>query len=89
MERILAPVVVHGDIYGYMWIIANDRPLNDLDWVAIESGATVAALILLHQEAVQVAEASLKGGLLSQLIQRDGSHETVLADQALRYGLDL
>ena len=89
MERILAPVVVHGEIYGYMWIIADDRPLNDLDRVAIETGATIAALILLHQEAVQVAEASLKGGLLSQLIQPDGSHETVLADQALRYGLDL
>lgn len=89
MERILAPVVVHGDIYGYMWIIADDRPLNELDRVAIESGATIAALILLHQEAVQVAEASLKGGLLSQLIQRDVAHEAVLADQSLRYGLDL
>src|SRR5690606_37160062 len=54
MERILAPVVVHGEIYGYMWIIADDRPLNDLDRVAIETGATIAALILLHQEAVQV-----------------------------------
>ena len=89
MERILAPVVVHGDIYGYMWIIADDRPLNELDRVAIETGAMIAALILLHQEAVQVAEASLKGGLLSQLIQRDIPHEAALADQALRYGLDL
>jgi PucR family transcriptional regulator, purine catabolism regulatory protein len=89
MERILAPIVVHGDIYGYVWIIADDRPLNELDHVAIESGATIAALILLHQEAVLVAEASLKGGLLSQLIQREAGHESVLADQALRYGLDL
>lgn len=89
MERILAPVVVHGEIYGYMWIIADDRPLNELDRLAIESGATIAALILLHQEAVQVAEASLKGGLLSQLIQRETGNDAVLADQALRYGLDL
>ena len=57
MERILAPIVVHGDIYGYVWIIADDRPLNDLDHMAIESGATIAALMLLHQEAVQSAEA--------------------------------
>lgn len=89
MERILAPIVVHGDIYGYMWIIADDRPLNQLDHVAIESGATIAALILLHQEAVLVAEASLKGGLLAQLIQRDSVNTSVLADQALRYGLDV
>ncbi len=89
MERILAPIVVHGDIYGYMWIIADDRPLNELDRLAIESGATIAAVMLLHQEAILVAEASLKGGLLSQLIEREPGRTAVLADQALRYGLDL
>jgi PucR family transcriptional regulator, purine catabolism regulatory protein len=93
MERILAPIVVHGEIYGYLWIIADDRPLSDLDRMAIESGSTIAALMLLHQEAVQSAEASLKGGLLSQLIQgeaaRGAEREAVLTDQALRYGLDL
>jgi purine catabolism regulator len=89
MERILAPIVVHGDIYGYVWIIANDRPLNDLDHLAIESGATIAALMMLHQEAIQSAEASLKGSLLSQLIEAEAGREAVLTDQALRYGLDL
>jgi sugar diacid utilization regulator len=89
MERILAPIVVHGEIYGYMWIIADDRPLSDLDRMAIESGATIAALMMLYQEAIQNAEASLKGGLLSQLIQGESGREAVLADQALRYGLNL
>ncbi len=88
MERILAPVVVHGEIYGYMWIIADGSPLTDIDRMAIESGSTVAALMLLHQEAVQTAEASLKGDLLAQLIGGD-ERETVLTDQALRFGLDL
>ncbi|MCL4250648.1 MAG: PucR family transcriptional regulator ligand-binding domain-containing protein [Anaerolineae bacterium] len=89
MERILAPIVVHGDLYGYIWIIADDRPLSDLDRLAIESGATVAALMIFYQEAVQSAEASLKGGLLTQLIQGEPGREAVLADQSLRYGLDL
>ncbi len=89
MERILAPIVVHGDLYGYIWIIAGDRPLNDLDRLAIESGATVAALMIFHQEAVQNAEASLKGGLLAQLIQQEPGREAVVADLALRYGLDV
>jgi purine catabolism regulator len=89
MERILAPIVVHGDLYGYIWIIADDRPLSDLDRLAIESGATVAALMIFYQEAVQNAEASLKGGLLAQLIQQEAGREAVIADQALRYGLDL
>lgn len=89
MERILAPIVVHGEIYGYVWIIADDRPLSDLDHIAIQSGATIAALMLLHQEAVQNAEASLKGNLLSRLIQGEPGREAVLTDQALRYGIDL
>lgn len=89
MERILAPIVVHGDIYGYVWIIAHGRPLTDLDRIAINSGATIAALMLLYQESVQSAEASLKGGLLSQLIQGETGREAILTDQALRYGVDL
>lgn len=89
LERILAPIVVHGDIYGYVWIIADDRPLTDLDSIAINIGATVAALMMLYQESVQSAEASLKGNLLSQLIQSENGREAVLTDQALRYGLDL
>lgn len=89
LERFLAPIVVHGDVYGYVWVIAHDRPLTDLDRMALDSGATIAALMLLYQESVQSAEASLKGGLLSQLIQGDAGRAAVLTDQALRYGVDL
>ncbi len=88
-ERILAPIVVHGDVYGYVWIIAHDRPLTDLDGMAISIGATIAALMMLYQESVQSAEASLKGSLLSQLIESESGRESVLTDQALRYGVDL
>ncbi|MDX1992380.1 MAG: PucR family transcriptional regulator ligand-binding domain-containing protein [bacterium] len=89
MERILAPIVVHGEIYGYVWIIADDRPLNDLDRLAIESGATIAALMMLYQESVQNAEASLRGSLLTRLIQGEAGREDLLTDQALRYGIDI
>ena len=89
MERLLAPIVVHGDIYGYMWIIADVHALSPIDMMAIEIGATVAALLMLYQESLQAAEASLKGNLLAQLIEGDDSRQTILSDQALRYGLDL
>jgi sugar diacid utilization regulator len=94
MERILAPIVVHGDIYGYVWIIADDRPLSELDRLAIESGATIAALMLFYQETVISTEASLKGGLIAQLIELAGDahvngRDAVLTDQAMRYGVNL
>lgn len=90
MERILAPVVVHGEIYGYMWIIADDHSISEIDMMAIEIGATIAALMTLYQESVQSAEASLKGNLLTQLIEGETSpRDTILTDQSLRYGVDL
>ncbi len=89
MERLLAPIVVHGEIYGYMWIIADVHALSQIDMMAVEIGATVAALLMLYQESVQTAEASLKGSLMAQLIEGDVSRETILSDQSLRYGVDL
>ena len=89
MERILAPVVMQGEIYGYVWLIADDRPLSDLDHLAIESGATIAALMMLHQRSIQDAEASLKGNLLTRLVQGEMTGANVLTDQALRYGVAL
>ncbi len=89
MERLLAPIVVHGEIYGYMWIIADVHGLSQIDMMAIEVGATVAALLMLYQESIQTAEASLKGSLMSQLIEGDINRETILTDQSLRYGVDL
>ena len=89
MERLLAPIVVHGEIYGYMWIIADVHALSPIDMMAIEIGATVAALLMLYQETLQTAEASLKGSLMAQLIEGNGGRQTILSDQSLRYGVDL
>lgn len=89
MERLLAPIVVHGEIYGYIWIIADVQALSPIDMMAIEIGATVAALLMLYQESLQTAEASLKGSLMAQLIEGNGGRQTILSDQSLRYGVDL
>ncbi len=89
MERLLAPIVVQGEIYGYMWIIADTQALTPLDMMAIEIGATVAALLMLYQESLHTAEASLKGSMVAQLIEGNGGPQTILSDQSLRYGVDL
>ncbi len=89
MERLLAPIVVHSEIYGYMWIIADVQALTPIDMMAIEIGATVAALLMLYQESLATAEASLKGSFVAQLIEGDGARQSILSDQGLRYGVDL
>jgi PucR family transcriptional regulator, purine catabolism regulatory protein len=69
MERIVAPIIVDREIFGYMWIIAGERPLTDLDELAIGHGATVAALILFKEQAVREAAESLRGNFFEQLLR--------------------
>ena len=87
-ERIAAPVVVGRKIYGYVWLIAGDEPLDELDRQAIERAATVAALIMLKEEAIHQTEARLQADLIAQLLS--GQTESLaLKDKANRLGLDL
>jgi len=69
MARIVAPVIVAHEIYGYIWIIAGNRPLTPLDELAVGHGATVAALILFKEQAVREAEEARRDDLLLQLLQ--------------------
>lgn len=89
MERILAPIIIHGEVIGYMWIIADGHPFTELEHMAIESGATVAALMMLRQDAMQREEATRRGDLLNTLMQADDSRAQMLTDRVLRYGVDL
>lgn len=85
MERIVAPIIVAHEIYGYIWIIAGNHPLTPLDELALGHGATIAALILFKEQAVREAEEGLRDDLLAQLL-----HGTPLsaahADEARRLG---
>ncbi|MBK8135004.1 MAG: PucR family transcriptional regulator ligand-binding domain-containing protein [Chloroflexi bacterium] len=90
MERILAPIVVNGEIFGYVWIIADGSPLSELEQMAVESGSTIAALMLLRQEKTQREEAVERGDLVARLLtSKAAEREDWFADRALRYGLNL
>jgi PucR family transcriptional regulator, purine catabolism regulatory protein len=68
MERVVAPIVVDREIYGAVWIIAGDRPFTQLDTLAIDHAATVAALLMLRDKAVREAEQKARGDLFEQLL---------------------
>ena len=51
VDKVGAPIVVNGEIYGYVWIIADGKPLSELERMAVESGSTIAALMLLSSLA--------------------------------------
>ncbi len=68
LERIIAPIMVGSHVYGYIWVIATDTPLTEIDFLAIERAAMVAALILSRQQAIDEAEQRIRTSLLESLI---------------------
>jgi purine catabolism regulator len=82
-ERIVAPILIGDQIYGYIWIIANGDSLTQLDFLAIERGAIVAALIMSRDMAVYEAEQRGKSNLIDHLIDPDASEITFRSEEIL------
>ncbi len=68
LERVIAPIIVGPHLFGYIWVIATDQALTELDILAIERAANVAALILSRQQAVYEAEQRVKNQLFESLL---------------------
>jgi purine catabolism regulator len=89
MERIVAPIIVDNQFMGYVWIIAGKYPLDELDELAIEHAATVAALIIFKEQAVRDAEMALRGDLIDQLLQAPDHPDPALMERAHQLGFHL
>jgi len=87
MERFVAPIIVDRRIHAYMWIIAGDHPLTDLDELAIQHGATVAALILFKEQAVRNTEQEYRKDFLSRLLEHS-AQSSAFQEQAQRLNYD-
>ncbi len=82
MERIVAPIIVARKIIGYMWIIADGGPLTALDEQTIAQAATVAALLMYKEKAVNETRRMLRGDFFDQLLSVDQDNLTHLEGQA-------
>ncbi len=86
-ERIVAPIIAAGERLGYVWLIAHNRSIREMDLVTIEHAATVAALILLRERAVYEAEQRLQSGLLEELLRRPSLVRASVAEKMRSFGL--
>ncbi|MEM8505570.1 MAG: PucR family transcriptional regulator ligand-binding domain-containing protein [Cyanobacteria bacterium P01_D01_bin.1] len=84
MDRMVAPIVVNQVIYGYIWLSAGDQPLMPLDRLTLDHGVTVAALILVKEQAVRTVEDTLQGDLFTQLLIENSEISDQLKDQSER-----
>lgn len=65
---VLAPIRVERRLLGSVWIDGGGQPIGQLDIVAAEHGATVAALMSYKDEAVRRAERRHERDLLDRLL---------------------
>ncbi len=84
LERLIAPILVGAQLYGYVWIIATEGSLTELDFITIERVATVAALTFTRQQAIFEAEQRLKANLLDNLLDLDPYYDIRQLTETLR-----
>ncbi len=87
-ERLVVPIVVDRDIYGYLWVI-TDKETHEFDMIAVGHGATVAALIIFKENAVAKAEAARRGDFFDQLLDYDEGNRHLLQERARRLNFNL
>lgn len=84
LERVVAPIIVGPHLLGFIWVIATDHPLTELDFLAIERGANIAVLILSRKQAIYEAEQRVKNQLFESLLDPLSSKDSSRLSEALQ-----
>ncbi|MEM7802363.1 MAG: helix-turn-helix domain-containing protein [Chloroflexota bacterium] len=89
LGRLVAPIVVDRDIYGYFWIISNGEERELIETVAVQA-ATIAALMMFKERTMAEAEATLRTSFFEEIISPSPHTDPkLLLDQARRLNFPL
>ena len=83
--RLIAPIVIGNEVYGHLWLITDDQPLDELQQIIVEHGITTAALMLQKEYATREARHALSGDLFEGLL-RNPEDQQRLSKQAEQVG---
>ncbi|HEX6513542.1 MAG TPA: helix-turn-helix domain-containing protein [Chloroflexota bacterium] len=87
--RVMAPVVVGKEIVGYLSILENERPIEDMDFTTAEHAATVLALEAMKERAAFEVENRLKGNFTEDLLSGNYADERSMLARARHLGYNL
>ncbi len=86
---VTVPVSAGHDVQGYVTSFETEAPLNDLDLVALESAATVAAVVMGRERARLEAETRLRGDFVDDLLAGEFDAGPAMLQRASFLGGDL
>jgi sugar diacid utilization regulator len=67
----VAPVIVGGDLLGFLSVVEQARDLEEPDLLAVGHAATVVALEMMKQRTRAEVERRVRGELLEELVSRE------------------
>jgi len=83
----LVPITTGSEVLGYLAILNPKNPMEEMDSIAIEHAATLAALVILKETAVRETKNSLKEDFLEETLKGINSPQ-ILAKKAAAFGYD-
>jgi DNA-binding PucR family transcriptional regulator len=88
-SRVMAPIIVGKEMVGYLSILENDRPIEDLDFTTAEHAATVLALEVMKERTAFEVENRLKGNFTEDLLSGSCTDERSTLARARHLGYNL
>ncbi len=88
-SRVMAPIVVGKETVGYLSILENERPIEDLDFTTAEHAATVLALEVMKERTAFEVENRLKGSFTDDLLNGTYTDERTMTARARHLGYNL
>ncbi|MHB8619448.1 MAG: PucR family transcriptional regulator, partial [Chloroflexota bacterium] len=87
--RVMSPIVVGRETVGYLSILENDRPLEDMDVTTAEHAATVLALEVMKERTAVEVENRLRGNFTEDLLSGNYPDEKSMLNRARHLGYNL
>lgn len=83
------PIIVRGQVSGYLVIWDNQRALTQTDFISIDRAMTIAALEFLNQRSLLEIERRHRNDFIGDLLEEAKTEEKILKQRAHYLGCDL
>ncbi len=87
--RVMVPIVMDDEIYGYICLVENNKKITEHDVIATEQASTIAALELFKQQAIKEAKGKSKKEFLDNLITGHVDNINLIRNQLKLHGIYL
>lgn len=87
--RVIAPIIIKNEVYGYITLVENNSRLGDFDLIAAEQAATIAALEIMKKQAVKQAEGKAKREFFENILAGNIKDASQIKSRLKYYGVSL